>query len=65
MSNAADREIRQFREVMHDPTASRLARIEAFKAVFLVLAFLAIGFAGGVYYVKSQPTQCQPVWWSI
>ncbi len=63
---AADNDIRQFREIMQDEAAQRLARIETFKSVFLVIAFLAIGFAVGFYSAKSTVTlSCPPVWWSI
>ncbi len=64
--STADNDIRQFREIMQDEAAQRLARIEVFKSVFLVIAFLAVGFAVGFYSAKSTVSlSCPPVWWSI
>ena len=46
-----------------DDIASRRARNEMFKAAFLVIAFLAIGFAGGIYWERSHHVDvCQPAW---
>ena len=61
-----DLQLQTIRENLRNSAASRLARIEVFKSVFLVFAFLAVGFAVGFYSAKSTVTlSCPPVWWSI
>ncbi len=38
------------------------ARIEIFKAAFLIVGFIAIGFAAGVWYARAAVLLCPPPW---
>ncbi len=43
-------------------------RIEIFKAAFLILGFLALGFAGGCVWSNMKPVTCPAPWqtgWSV
>jgi hypothetical protein len=59
--DSIDTHLDNIRENLNSTAGARLARIEAFKAAFLVLAFLAIGFAVG-FHVATTRCSVPPVW---
>ncbi len=59
--DSIDIQIHDIRKSLNTTVGARLVRIEVFKSVFLVLAFLAIGFAVG-FHVATTRCSVPPVW---